>query len=461
MCNCLDDSPNGPPSGTLLEKGKYDYSGRLVQPPRSPFMIHTSNVFDPLKKKFLSNISLRVDPELGLIIEVVERQEEPKIAKNDIDLRNKWVMPGLVDAHSHIFLHAYAEKTSTEQKRDESFVERIIRSTNHCRRALLAGVTTYRDLGSEGMMEADANVRDAINRNLIPGPRLFVATKVLASNSSYIVRTENSLGGVNLPSTLDACDGVEEIRAAVRRRIGAGADIIKFYADYRNRIMRFPPVQQHPYVGSVAHPPQNPNPEVVLYTQEEMNALCEEARRMNCPVAAHCGSIEGAIMASNAGALTIEHAYWADEECLSTLKKNGTMLVPTLAVCEQFFGSKLDVILRKTKRAFDLGIQLATGGDTGTYPHGESVRELELMVQAGIPVPDVLVAATLNGWKACGGDLSGYKFGWIGKNVVADLIAVDQNPIEKFEAMRNIDFVMKNGQVYKQDGVPNNEIFFY
>jgi imidazolonepropionase-like amidohydrolase len=144
--------------------------------------------------------------------------------------------------------------------------ERIIRAVNHCRTALLAGYTTYRDLGSESMHEADVNVRDAIARGLIPGPRLFVATRVLASTGSFESRTENGMGGHCLPAGSEAVDGVEEIRKSVRRRIAAGADVIKFFADYRRRIMRSPPAQQHPYITSVLHPPKEPNPDYVVFS---------------------------------------------------------------------------------------------------------------------------------------------------------------------------------------------------
>lgn len=143
------------------------------------------------------------------------------------------------------------------------------------------------------MQEADCNVRDAINRGLTPGPRLFVATRVIASTSAYESRTENHIGGTCLPRGSDPADGAEEIRKAVRRRIGHGADIIKFYADYRRRIMRFPPAQQHPYVGSVLHPPPDPNPDVLCYSQAEMDALVAEAELAECPVACHAGTKRG------------------------------------------------------------------------------------------------------------------------------------------------------------------------
>ncbi len=280
------------------------------------------------------------------------------------------------------------------------------------------------------MKEADCNIRDAVNRGLIPGPRLFVATRIIASTSTYESRNENHIGGTCMPVGSEPADGVDEIRKAVRRRIGHGADIIKFYADYRRRIMRFPPKQQHPYIGSVLHPPANPNPDVLCYSQEEMDALVAEANLADCPVACHAGTKQGAIMAAKAGSLTIEHAYVADDQALQVFKENDCILVPTLAVCERLHAHRFPEILAQTKRAWDIGVQLACGGDTGTYPHGENAREMELMVQAGIPVFEVLASCTIGGWKSCGGDRCGTRFGWLEEGNAADFIVLDSVPQE-------------------------------
>jgi len=310
------------------------------------------------------------------------------------------------------------------------------------------------DLGSESMMEADCNVRDAINRGLMPGPRLFVATRVIASTGAYETRTENSVGGTCAPAGCDAADGVDELRKAVRRRIAAGADIIKFYADYRRRVMRFPPKQQHPYISSVQFPPELPNPDSVLFTQEEMDAIVSEAESADCPVAAHCGSNAGVVAAAKAGSLTIEHAYRADEETLQAMKEHNAILVPTLAVCERLHAPRIKEILATTKRAWDLGVRLACGGDTGTYPHGENAREMELMLDAGIPLEHVLAAGTLGGWEACGGDRCGRRFGWLEEGTAADIIALDDDPRTSRNpaALRSVSFVMKDARVWKQDG---------
>ncbi|KAL4875349.1 amidohydrolase [Aspergillus karnatakaensis] len=419
----------------------------------STYTVHTSSLFDPKQKAVLSDISITVDTQTGTITDVFARSEPlASIAAGDVDLRGQFVMPGLVDAHTHIFLHSYDERPSLQQKRDESIVERIVRAANHCRIALLAGYTTYRDLGSESLGSMDANMRDAISRGLIPGPRLFVATKVLASTGSYEPRTENCANGVCLPKGGEAVDGPDEARKAVRRRIAEGADIIKFFADYRRRTMRWPPAQQHPYIHSVVHPPEEPNPDLLVFQQEEMDIIVQEAKLAKCPVACHAGTIEGAMCAVNAGVETIEHGYFANEELFKLMKQKGTLFVPTLAVCEILHKKRFGEIMRQTKMAYDLGVRLACGGDTGTYPHGDNARELELMIDAGIPAEDVLESCTVGGWESCGKDLCGMKFGWFEKGCRADIISLASSPLEDKDALRKVLFVMKDAQVWKQDG---------
>lgn len=417
------------------------------------YTIHTSELFDPKQKKVLQDFSITVDQETGNIIRIFQRSESlTSITSEDVDLHGQFVMPGFVDAHTHIFLHAYDERPSLEQKRDESVVERIVRAVNHCRAALLAGYTTYRDLGSESLGSMDANMRDAIARGFIPGPRLFVATKVLASTGSYEPRTENCSNGVCLPKGGEAVDGPDEARKAVRRRIAEGADIIKFFADYRRRTMRFPPAQQHPYVAGVIHPPAEPNPDVQVFDQEEMDMIVHEANLAKCPVACHAGTIDGAKCAVQAGAHTLEHGYFANEELFRLMQAKGTIFVPTLAVCEILHRKRFKAIMQQTKLAHDLGVRLACGGDTGTYPHGENVRELELMIEAGVPIADVLESCTVGGWESCGKDLCGLRFGWFEEGCRADIIALGASPFKDKSALRDIRFVMKDAKIWKLDG---------
>ncbi|KUI73384.1 hypothetical protein VM1G_08935 [Cytospora mali] len=428
-------------------------------------LLHSSILFDPKTKAWLKNISIKVECQSGGIAEVYTRKSDDEIHSRDIDLRGKIVMPGFVDAHTHIFLHSYSERSSTEQERDESIVERTVRATNHVREALLAGYTTYRDLGTEAMENFDANLRDCINRGLIPGPRLFVATHALASTSGYEVRSESRQSGHALPRLSDAGDGPWGVRRAVRRRVGDGADVIKFYADYRRKVMRFPPLRpagaggRAPGAAGIRFPPTHGgvDPAVPLFSQEEMVAIVQEARLAGLPVAAHAGTVEGAAMAIRAGVTSVEHVNENTDELWEELAKSGVIYVPTLTVFDDALPSaEMRKVKARVKKAFDMGVRFATGGDTGAFAHGENVREMELMMDAGIPLEDVLEACFVGGWEACGKDLCGYRFGFFEEGARADIVALDADPREDKRALRKVSFVMKDGEVYKQDGAAVN-----
>ena len=425
----------------------------------STFTIHTDCLFDSRKKEFVKDTSIVVDAETGLITKVYQRTDAlpNKIKEPDLDLRGKCVLPGLVDAHTHILLHAYSETPSLYQMRDESLVERIIRATNHCRTALLAGYTTYRDLGTESAQDADVHIRNAVNRGIIPGPRIYCATECLASSGGYEIRHENKLGGVEVPRICDPCDGPVGCRAGVRRRLGAGADIIKFYADYRKRELRFP-ATQWPGCPDIAFPPDGRslggqrNPNILLFNQDEMDAIVAEAKVARAPVAAHASSAEAVAMAAKAGVTSIEHGFESMKgtDAMREMKNNGTIFVPTLAVVELFINIK--PVLAQVKEAFEYGIKLAAGGDTGAFAHGDNAREMELMAEAGIPLEEILTAATLHGWEACGGEWCGRKFGWIEEGWAADIVALDGDVRDDIKASRRVEFVMKDGRVWKQNG---------
>ncbi|KAF2164604.1 hypothetical protein M409DRAFT_25000 [Zasmidium cellare ATCC 36951] len=436
---------------------------------RDTFTIHTDCLFDPKQKKFVKDTSIDVNPTTGLITKVYQRETDYEIviASNDIDLRGKCVLPGLVDAHTHIFLHSYKEASSIYQMRDESIIERTIRATNHCRTALLAGYTTYRDLGTEGAQDADVHVRDAVNRGLIPGPRIFCATECLASSGGYEVRQENVIGGTFTPRISDPCDGVPGVRAGVRRRLAAGADIIKFYADYRKRTLRFP-APAYPGCPDIHFPPPETsgpsgiynqrNPNLLLFRQDEMDEMVQEAKAARAPVAAHAQSAEAVMMAARAGVTTIEHGPEPMDgtDAMAMMKKNGVIWVPTIAVFDSELppgDERRSHILKQVKTAYDYGVKLACGGDTGAFPHGENVREMELMLKAGVPLEEVLLAATLTGWEACGGDWCGKRFGWWEEGCAADIVALDGDVREDVGALRRVGFVMKDGRVWKREGV--------
>jgi imidazolonepropionase-like amidohydrolase len=345
----------------------------------------------------------------------------------------------------------FSERPPLEQMRDESAVERIVRATTHARNALMAGYTTYRDLGTEALGSADAHFRDCINRGIIPGPRLFVATEAIASSGGYQMRIETrDNSGVLVPRASDVGDGPYGVRQAVRRRVADGADIIKVYADYRRQAMRFPDP------GSIKFSPADPSPATLLFTQEEMEAIVDEARRANLPVAAHATTDEAALQAIRAGVTSIEHLFLgASDEVLNEMKQHDCIWVPTLATAENMASEDaFKQLLERVRRAHQLGVRIAAGGDTGTFNHGLNAREMELLVVAGIPVAQVMAAGTIGGWEACGGDNCGFRFGVIESGARADIIGLDADPRIDPKAFRKVSFVMKDGRVWKYMGRP-------
>ncbi|KAM3442913.1 hypothetical protein NHJ13734_002151 [Beauveria thailandica] len=405
----------------------------------SLFTVHTSTLFDPTSKQFKNNISIVVNTAKGAIEDVIQRGSiVAQVKPGDIDLRRKIAMPGFT-----------SERSSTEQMRDESIVERTLRAVNHMRLALLSGYTTYRDLGTEGLASHDASLRDAVNRGLTPGPRLFVATSCLATTGSYEIRTENYANGLRLPSICDTCDGVDGVRRAVRRRVAQGADIIKLYADYRRNTLRAPLSGD-----AILFPPMDRNPATVMFTQDEMNAIVDEARSAGLPVACHAATAKGIIMAAKAGVTSIEHGTEANRSAIHAMAENGCIYVPTLAVVEAVAKERLPEAQAIAREAHAIGVRLAVGGDTGAFNHGQGAREMELLVEAGIPVEDVLEACMLGGWESCGRDACGYRFGWLEKGNRADIIALDTDPRIDKKAFRKVSFVMKDAHVWKQNSIP-------
>ncbi|OAA72150.1 amidohydrolase [Cordyceps fumosorosea ARSEF 2679] len=343
----------------------------------------------------------------------------------------------------------HSERSSAEQMRDESIVERTVRAVSHMRLALLSGYTTYRDLGTEGLSSHDASLRDAVNRGLTPGPRTFVATSCLATTGSYEIRTENYANGMKPPLICDPCDGPDGVRRAVRRRVAEGADIIKFYADYRRNTLRSPLSGD-----AILFPPMNRNPATVMFTQEEMNAIVSEAKSAGLPVACHAGTVRGVLMAAKAGVTSIEHGTEATDGAIKAMADNGCIYVPTLAIVESGVKDRVPEVQAIARKAHSMGLRLAAGGDTGAFNHGQGAREMELLMEAGVPVEDVLEACMLGGWESCGKDACGYRFGWLEKGARADIIALDTDPRVDSKALRKVNFVMKDAHVWKQNGIP-------
>lgn len=353
-----------------------------------------------------------------------------------IDLPGQTLLPGLIEGHSHILLHPYDETVWNDQVLKESIAERVTRAVNHVRNSLMAGVTTMRDLGSEGAGYADVGVRDSINKGIIPGPRLLVAGKALVATGSYGPKGFHE--GVDVPLGAETADGYDDLVRVVRSQIGRNIDFVKVYADYR-----WGP-------DGAASP---------TFTQRELETIVEVTRSSGRPVVAHASTAEAMRRAILAGVETIEHGDGATADVYKLMVKHNVALCPTLAAGDaiaQYAGwnkgvdpepPRLQNKRRSFKAALDAGVTICFGGDVGVYPHGDNVRELEMMVDYGMPAEDVLRSATsINAGLFHIAD----KVGRIRTGLLADIIAVEGDPGRDISDLRNVRLVMKDGVVYRQ-----------
>jgi len=350
-------------------------------------------------------------------------------------LKGMTLMPGLIEGHSHLLLHPYNETNWNDQVLKESPVERAIRGSVAAKKSLLAGITSMRDLGAEGAGYTDVYLKKTIDDGIIDGPRLKVAGPAIVATGAYGPKGFHD--GVTVPLGAEPVSGVPEAIKAVRRQLGNGANFIKVYADYR---------------WGKGEPSQP------TFLQEELNAMVQTATSAGRYVVAHAGTPEGMHRAILAGVETIEHGDAGTKEVFELMKAKGVALCPTLAAgaaIERYDGWKKGVdpdperITKKKasfKLALQVGVPIVFGGDVGVFPHGENYQELELMVAYGMKPKQVLQAATATNAKF----LHFEKLGHIKNGYLADIIAVQGNPLEDIGKMRTVGFVMKDGTVVKQ-----------
>jgi imidazolonepropionase-like amidohydrolase len=353
-----------------------------------------------------------------------------------VDLKGTTLMPGLIEGHTHLFLHPYNETSWDDQVLKESAAERVIRASIHARNTLMAGFTTVRDLGTEGSGYDDVGLKKSIIDGLIPGPRLIISTRAIVATGSYGPKVFSA--DFDGPIGAAEADGVEGVIRETRLQIGKGADVIKVYADYR----------------------WSPDKEAApTFSLEELKAIVHTANSSGRDVVAHASTVEGMKRSILAGVSTIEHGDAGTEEVFRMMKDKGVAYCPTLAAGEAITrykgwvkgtGQEPERIKNKKasfRAAIASGVIIMMGGDAGVFTHGDNYTEMQLMAEYGMKEIDVLRSATSVNAKVFKMD---QRIGKIQPGFYADIIAVEGDPSKDLSLLKNVKFVMKEGTVYKK-----------
>ena len=416
------------------------------------FMLLTS-LYAEAQKSILIKCGKLLDTKTGIVLEkqfvllngnrVVSVGPTAFKADSTIDLSDYFVMPGMIDCHTHVLLQGdITQEDYDVQVLKESIPYRTIRGVKSAERALMNGFTTIRDLGTEGAGYADVDIKKAINAGVIPGPRMFVATLAINTTGHYPIKTSEYAWELKMPKGVQEITGADEARKAVREQLEHGADWIKIYSDR----------------GYIKQPDGNYRA-LSNFTLEEMNAIGNETLGSRKNFAAHAMTRDGIIAAVNAGAKSIEHGLGMDEESMQLMAAKGVFWCPTLFVNEFVaegrakLGSPINLMFSKSipetfKKAVKLGVKIAYGTDIGGYDWSlPQAKDFSYFVSWGLTPIQAIQTATVHAAELLG---QVDQIGEIKVGALADIVALKQDPTKNIESLQKIDWIMKDGKVYKQ-----------
>lgn len=409
-------------------------SAQSQAPSPHPIVLHAARLLDIENGKIVAPAEILVQGER--IVEVGTTVTHPAGAEI-IDLGDSTLMPGLIDAHVHLFLHPGAEDLQTVE---ESVPQRTILATLAARDDLMAGFTAERDMGTEGAGSADTAVRNAINQGLIPGPRLRIS-----GNAIDILGGHEDANNYNpeqhILSNATRANSADELVSVIREQFKQGADFIKMYETGRDSL----------HDGKFSTPYQ--------FTEAELRAAIQETARIGRRVAVHATGEPGTLYAARAGVASVDHAFQLSDETMRLMRDKQIFAVPTFAISEYFADhaaspaeserrrQMLDFHAQEFRKQLAAGVPMAMGSDVGPFPHGTQAREFVLMVKFGMTPLAALQAGTRNGAKLLGwdGQIGSLKTGYF-----ADVISVPGNPLQDISVVQKVTFVMKGGVVYKR-----------
>jgi imidazolonepropionase-like amidohydrolase len=405
--------------------------------PARVIVLHAARLLDVESGKVLKPGEVLVEAER--IVEVGTAVKHPAGAEI-IDLGDRTLLPGLIDAHIHLFLHPGAEDLQTVQ---ESVPQRTIMATLGARDDLMAGFTAERDMGTEGAGPADTAVRDAIDRGEIPGPRLRISGNAVNTLGGH----EDAIGynpEQHVLPNADYANNADQLVEVIREQFKQGADFIKIYQTGPDSV----------HDGHLSTPYQ--------YTEAELSAAVREAARVGRRVAVHATGEPGTLYAARAGVESIDHAYQLSDETMRLMREKHIFAVPTFTISEYFVAHPLthgggpreqellDLHVQEFRKQLAAGVPMALGSDVGPFPHGTQAREFVLMVKYGMSALAVLQADLINGAKLL--DWEG-QIGELKAGYLADVVAVPGNPLEDIGVLGHVEFVMKGGVVHKRPGM--------